>query len=224
METQLKVLLFDLDGTLVGGSYPSLWEVLKTHGFQPERKVELPSREKFRKFAHNHDSLFHLLEREGWGISGEKGKNMILEEMTAELYLREGVKDVLSKLKEKYTLNLCSDNEIGKKTVKKFHLTPFFDHLFISNEVGYLKDETGFWDQILDHYRSLSPSNFVIIGDDPIADIQVPKKLGMHTVLLPSIITVPEAYKTNSSQESYEPEYRLETISALPSLLEKKIG
>jgi putative hydrolase of the HAD superfamily len=92
----------------------------------------------------------------------------------------------IKKLKVKYliaTLANTSDKIFHKKVLKKTKLKEHF-HLHIdSDSAGIRKPDEKIFKIVLKHFK-VKPSEAVMIGDTPSADILGAKKLGMHTVLI----------------------------------------
>ena len=57
----------------------------------------------------------------------------------------------------------------------------YFKHRFLSEEIGVAKPALAFWKHCLD-FLSLSPSEVVMIGDSPSADIIGAHEAGITTV------------------------------------------
>ena len=90
---------------------------------------------------------------------------------------------VLEKAKEKGHTNIILSNNFPELEVitDALGITKFFDKLIVSGLVGYDKPRK----EIFDIAKSFYPGeDFVMIGDNPVADIVGGKAAGMTTVLV----------------------------------------
>jgi FMN phosphatase YigB (HAD superfamily) len=217
----IRYVIFDLNGTLVIGSYPSWREVLETKLGLERKGKEMLSLERLRFMAKGVQSFEEILLRL-YGVENPgEVKGRAFELYTSGIRLRENILEVLQKLGKKYRLILCSDTTgVAKGIVKKFKIKKYFTKLFYSCDMGSLKSERKFWTEVLANFPSSEPSEFLVIGDSPRSDVYWPKKLGMHTILIRSAISSPDDYvekPTGSIGE--EPEYAIETLKNLLNYL-----
>ena len=61
-------------------------------------------------------------------------------------------------------------------------ILPFFDDVFISDEVGAHKPSTDFFDKIANQVHDFHPSSALMIGDSLTADIQGGNNAGIDSV------------------------------------------
>jgi len=219
----IKYVIFDLNGTLVIGSYPSWREVLETRlGLQRKGDEEL-SLERLRLMAKGVQSFERALLRL-YGVENPREiKGRAFKLYTSSIGLRENAMDVLEKLGKRYRLILCSDTTgVAKEVVKKFDIEKYFTELFYSCDIGALKSEGKFWSEVLSNFPSSEPSEFLMIGDSPRSDVYWPKRLGMHTILIRGAISSPDDYveKPTGSKEE-EPEYAIETLKDILNYLDE---
>lgn len=55
-----------------------------------------------------------------------------------------------------------------------------YDEIFVSSEIGKSKAGKDLYKYILDKYQ-INPTNLLHIGDNPVSDVEIPKKLGIQT-------------------------------------------
>jgi len=219
----IKYIIFDLNGTLVVGSYPSWRQVFENRLGLERKGEEVLSLERLRLMAKGVQSFEEaLLGLYGVENPGEV-KGRAFELYTSSIGLRENAIHVLEKLGKKYRLILCSDTTgVAKEVVKKFNIEKYFTELFYSCDTGSLKSERKFWAEALSNFPSSEPSEFLVIGDSPRSDVYWPKRLGMHTMLIRGAISSPDDYiekPTGSIEE--EPEYAIETLKDLLNYLDE---
>jgi len=65
---------------------------------------------------------------------------------------------------------------------KKFGLEGFFFKHFYSCDIGYVKSDQQFWIKFLSDFQGWKAEEFVVVGDNPRADVFWPKHLGMGSI------------------------------------------
>jgi putative hydrolase of the HAD superfamily len=76
----------------------------------------------------------------------------------------------------------------GNADLKSIGLARFFAGSFAAREVGVLKPDPAVFRHVLSHTR-LDPDQVLHIGDDPIADVQGARNVGMHSLWINRIGT-----------------------------------
>lgn len=224
MRDKITYIIFDLNGTLVSGHYPSYLEALEKLGYEPGKEAEKQfTEEGAREIARGHTPLPHAIDRFAKGEDPVKAKRKIIDYMVTDIHLRKSTKQILDRLKGHYTLLLATDTTgVGKKVVEKFRFDNFFQEVFYSCDVGYLKNEEGFWKYILDRFPNVSPSECAVVGDNPATDIRIPNKLGMYTILISSSITTDRDYTAKPTENRHEtPNVTVEDLGALSQIFDE---
>jgi len=95
------------------------------------------------------------------------------------------VKEVLEKLKEKYTLILVSNTDCfsEKRVLEKFGLLKYFDKAFFSHEMGLLKTDKRFFDQVL-FDLNVPAEDCLMVGDSLQSDVHAAQQAGIKAVLI----------------------------------------
>lgn len=103
--------------------------------------------------------------------------------MLAEPY--QEVEEVLKDLKEKYTFILISNTDSFSidNVLDKFSLSGHFQKIFLSYEMGILKGEKNFLQQVLTE-TGLRIEDCVLVGDSIQSDMMAAKRLGMKAILI----------------------------------------
>lgn len=223
-----KVVIFDLDNTLIDfdamedGSLKASLKQLNVD-FNPEmidfyKKVN----KKLWMGVENKEYLkeeiltlrFKLLfEAYGIEASAEKMHHLFLDNMVDHLYMMDFSLEILDALKNKVVL-VCLTNGVKKAQVMKFKksgLDAYFDHVIISDEVGYHKPDVEifkYMEELIGKYKS---SEMIIIGDSLTSDIQGGINYGIKTVWF------------NKNKIEYDGEkifdYQIEKLSDLKDIL-----
>lgn len=100
-------------------------------------------------------------------------------------YTLPGASDLLSHLKQAGLTIIVATN--GTKSVQESRLagagiTPFFDQIFISEDVGYDKPDQRFFAPIFQAYPALTRANSLMIGDSLRSDILGARNAGLDNV------------------------------------------
>jgi|SRR3989344_1829016 len=97
----------------------------------------------------------------------------------------EEVQEELGKLKEEYKLILVSntDNFSINQVLDKFQLREYFDHVFLSYEVGLLKTDPKFLKKVLKETK-LAAEDCVLVGDSILSDMEAAREAGIKSVLM----------------------------------------
>ena len=125
--------------------------------------------------------------------------------------------DILQKINGRYTVSLVSnftDSKFLKKTLKELGITLFFDHIIISDDVGWRKPHPQIFKQFLES-SNVKANEAVFVGDNPEADVKGAKDLGIKTVLLkaPNII--------NLENIDVQPDFTVNSLTEFLELITK---
>ena len=129
-------------------------------------------------------------------------------------YFLPGAEEAVKRLHEKYRLFLVSN---GTAVVQQGRLTsanlyPWFEKVFISQEIGFNKPDKAFFDRCFAQIPDFDPSKALMVGDSLTSDIQGGINAGLRTVW------VNPAHKP---ADKIRPDYEIEGLSQLETLLEE---
>lgn len=101
-------------------------------------------------------------------------------------YRFKDLPEVLVELKRRgYRLIVTSDMYLGGDLIKRIlasaDVAQYFDQVYVSSDLGLLKREGGLFRHLL-KAESVKPNEVLHIGDNVMADIAVPKSLGIHVM------------------------------------------
>ena len=94
-------------------------------------------------------------------------------------------KEMLSSLKNLYPLGLLTNFTHGpaaREIIDDLGLSPFFDVVLISGELGYRKPHPFVFHQLIEHL-GVEKEQILYVGDDPEPDISGAQKAGLQPVL-----------------------------------------
>lgn len=197
MGMAFKVLLFDLDGTLLdfkqteetGLSYVftqfqipdpiacrKYYQQLNTQLWKGFEQDQYPKEYIFTQRFPMLLAHFHL-QRDGKAM-----------ERSYRSWLDQGcdlMKDalaVVSQLARNYELHIITNGYASTQhhRLEKSGLRPYFDHVFVSEEIGWQKPQRAYFEHVLNHLDQPKES-ILVIGDSLIADIGGAKQAGLAT-------------------------------------------
>lgn len=203
----MSIFCWDFDGTLAysehlwsGSVFRALNETVTNHNvtFQDIRRCNasgftwhIPEKdftgligEKWWEFmnAHFYNSFISLgISESDARAASEKVRDIIM--MPSNYNLFDDTVCTLKTAKEKGHTNIILSNNYPELQVitDALGITQYFDALIISGLVGYDKPRQEIFDIVKSYYKN---ENYVMIGDNPVADIQGGRAAGMTTVLV----------------------------------------
>lgn len=193
----MKTFIFDLDDTLINTKiyaeiYPEILNLIKDKGLDVDEEAK----------KHNISEESH-----GRYDSGDLCRELslvdeyykILEKQIAVVdVLHNEVKDVFEKLKgNKIGIASNSMRITIELYLNKYELN--VDFVFSQDEAGCKKNQQEFWEELIKSHN-LNPEECLVIGDNPIDDYEVPKKLGFKTLLMKNFSEVKTYINKNNIQ------------------------
>ncbi len=214
-----RCIAVDINGTLVEGYSYTAWEDVLEKGLKLTRREDSnPQLSWFRALIGL--ISFEEMVAEAYDVHGMSDvKARAYAIYMKDLKLREGCLDFLGSLRKRYELVVCSDTSGVTKTIsKKFGLERYFSRLFYSCDMGCVKSDISFWEIFLSSFPKMKPEDFVMIGDNPKADVHWPKTLGMDTILIEST-ELPPGKEWAGGNEADEPHVRVKMLGDISRLL-----
>jgi FMN phosphatase YigB (HAD superfamily) len=223
----IKGVLLDFGGTIVRGDLNkkefrrSLFNYFRSIGFHDTESCFLKTKrrmlEKLKKVRSLHKEI--RLEDLYQGMFFKLGLHPTKESIDYihDLYicsfnveLVDGVKKVLEYLSEKYTLAVVSNSmsNVARHAIKKLNLEKYFDTVVISRDLGIRKPDPEIFNYALNNL-GVENHEAVHIGDSLEEDVHGAQKAGMKAIWI----------KKADEDESLRPDYTVNTISELTSLL-----
>lgn len=149
---------------------------------------ELPTHKEY-----DMEQIFSLLIEMNHSISNELStevKDKLLEtyweNYISRCYVKEEVKEVLSRLANHFKLGVVSNFKVEKgieKLLKINEINNYFDFVITSVDNGWRKPHPNIYKEAIEKSHS-SPSEILFVGDDYINDFIEPKKYGIRSLLL----------------------------------------
>ena len=187
----VKAVIFDFWGTLVENG---VWSPIKQ--VQQILHIDLPfsdyvSRMEEAMMTKKFDSLREAFEAvcKEFKIDCDEAKMEALIGMWNKSWMLakpyEEVQEELENLRKEHTLILVSntDNFSINQVLDKFQLRQHFQHIFLSCELGLIKNDTKFLKKVLKEAK-LAASDCVLVGDSIHSDMEAAKEAGIKSVLM----------------------------------------
>ncbi len=217
----LKFLLFDLDDTLFDfhtGEANALSNALETFGIEPSRTLtdsyhhfngiywkKLERREVTREELKLHRFIDFI---------GENGLDADPHELSVYYEHQLGLQgiplpgsiELLEELKENYVICAVSNGiaEVQHSRLAISGLGKYFDHLFISEELGISKPDPRFFEKAFADIPGFRKEDSLLIGDSMTSDIQGGNNCGIRTVLYaPHSVPVSDTIRPDHIVKNY---------------------
>jgi putative hydrolase of the HAD superfamily len=238
----LKIIFFDVYQTLVSVDYSGnekAWDIfpkfLNTKGvlIDSAQLQKLLDQEKQKYYSSvddpemkfRHHNLFDLINAIFLNYNIKIGKDELFELIWRfrqahhpEVKLYPGVKDMLHELSLKYALAVASytQGSYMHKELEKLEILQYFSHFIFSSDIGYKKTDQEFYKICLQKTNN-KPEECLMVGDNYLQDVVIPKKLGLRAILIRN----PQTDKENIIGD-VRPDgiVKLEDISALPLIIQ----
>lgn len=96
-----------------------------------------------------------------------------LDALIASTHFLEGAEPLLSQLSSQFKLSVITNgiSYVQHSRLKRLNIGNYFQHVFISEEIGHSKPSEGFFNHVLDTLMDHPPQNILVIGDSLNADI-----------------------------------------------------
>ncbi len=195
----IKVVLLDVDNTIMDFHECARQSMEFT---AQELGVSFPENI-FSIFTEINNGLWHQVEREeitvdelhhirwnkifaaiGLDFDGWIFEQSFLKNIAKGSATVEGAEELVTYLKEKYTLCVASNAPYYQQTSRLTNagLLEAFDHLFISEKIGHAKPKKEFFDACFAALPGVSKEEVVMIGDSISADITGAHEYGLQTI------------------------------------------
>lgn len=224
----VEFLLLDLDDTVLDfqkGEEYGLRKTLLDAGIEPTeaicarysqinkaywKRLELGEVTREQVMVGRFETLYNELGVDADPLSSSAA---YMDNMSSVHFFLPGAEEAVKSLSKKYRLFLVSN---GTATAQHRRLTsaglyPYFEQVFISQEVGHNKPAKEFFDLCFARIPGFDPQKALIVGDSLSSDIQGGINAGIRTCW------VNPAHK--KAPESRRPDYEIESIVQLESLL-----
>ena len=179
----ITTFLLDLDDTIVDGKvyakiYPEILEMLKSKGIDLAQEVKKLGLKKNKFGRWDSGDLCRKLD-----LLNDYYQ-ILKPQIKLSFNLKEEIVPILKELKEK-RVGIVSNTMLRTIQIylKKYDLEKYFEFIFSFEDSEHRKDQQQCWQDLIKK-EHLNPKKCLVIGDDPIEDIEIPSKLGFKTLLI----------------------------------------
>ena len=197
---KISWLLFDADNTLLdftSASKASLWQSFEDYHLECDDQIYATYKEinsaVWSEFERGDitavelrrkrfDVLFNAKNIKG--IDPSQFSSSFLNNLILKSESYSGVDSLLASLRTKFRVSLVTNGlkEVQRPRLEKLNLTKYFDSIVVSDEIGVAKPDQKFFDHTFRSIDNPPPkSEVLIIGDNPISDIQGGQDYGIRT-------------------------------------------
>ena len=226
----VEFLLLDLDDTILDfakGEEYGLRKTLLEAGVEPTeatcalyskinkaywKRLELGEVTRQQVMLGRFETLYQEL---GVSADAERSAKSYMEHISSVHFFLPGAEESVKSLYKKYRLFLVSNGtaSVQHRRLASADLYPYFEKVFISQEIGYNKPAKEFFDLCFAQIPGFDPQKAMIVGDSPSSDILGGINAGIATCWVnPNRKPAPEGKRPN---------YEIESITQLEALLER---
>ena len=224
----IDTILFDLDNTLLDFSKAekeALSNALKKLDIVPTKEVialfsqinqeqwRLLEQKKITREQVKQGRFSLLFQRLGLSRSPQEAARIYESALSMEHPLMDGAWALLSRLFGQYRLYAVTNGtaSVQKSRLKASGIEPYFQDVFISEEIGVNKPDALYFSRCFAQIPSFLPAQAVIVGDSLTSDIQGGKNAGIRTIWFHP--------DSQPGRPDIVPDYEIRKLSELPSLL-----
>jgi HAD superfamily hydrolase (TIGR01549 family) len=185
----IKVLSFDVDGTLVDGKFADLfWNDGVPKLYAEKRGISFEEAKGYLQERYDEigdcDLRWYLPEYWFSELEIDANPQDLIKEYICEICIFPEVPEVLERLKERYTLIACSNapRMFLEESIKG--LCKYFNHTFSStSDFAMVKKLPDFYHNVFDALK-IKPEEMAHVGDHFEFDYEVPAKAGVKSFFL----------------------------------------
>lgn len=224
----INTILFDLDNTLLDFTKAeeiALARTLSELGINPEEKVtkryseinlkqwKLLEQQKITRSELKIRRYKLLFDEFGFDCSAEKAAKVYEQFLSEGHFFMENAEEVLTNLCEKYDMYITTNGiaKVQKGRIKSSGLKKYFKDIFISEEIGFDKPRTEYFEKCFEKIENFEKEKAVVIGDSLSSDIQGGINAGVKTVWFNP--------KREENSSSIKADYEISDLREIENLL-----
>ena len=224
------IVLLDLDDTLLDFHKAERIAISKTFvhfGIEPEEplisrysEINLEQWKRLERGEIDREQVlvgrFQILfDGLGLDCSSREAKNTYEKFLSQGHYFIPGAESLLEALREEYRLFICSNGTavVQEGRLKSAGIGPYFEEIFISEEIGYNKPSAAFFERCFEKIPDFCRERTAIIGDCLTSDILGGINAGIKTCWFNP--------QGRPGKEGIIPDYEISQLEQVPALLKK---
>lgn len=189
MLNKIKVISFDVDGTLVPSDFinavwmegiPSLYA--QKHNISFEKAYEIVTKAYDEVGEHRIEWYFldYWIKRFELNITKEE----LFNKYKDKVKVYKDAEETIRKLSNRYKLIISSNAEKDFILFQLKPLLPLFNHIFsATSDFNELKKSREFYERVC-KLLNIKPEEMVHVGDHPVFDYLNPREIGINAILL----------------------------------------
>ena len=223
-----ECLLIDLDDTILDfkkAEHIAVKKTLADFGIEPTDAVcqrysiinrqhwEAMERKEMTRQQVLEGRFATLFQELGVAVDAAECSRCYTQNLSVGHYYLPGAREAVEQLSEKYRLYITSNGTawVQRSRLSSTDIAPFFQDIFISQEIGFNKPAREFFDGCFARIPNFDPARTMIVGDSLSSDILGGKNAGIATCWVDP---------GQKSLGDIRPDYRIERLSQLEALLE----
>ena len=153
-----------------------------------------------------------LFKKKGMNLHPELVSKKYIASLSNCSFLLDGAKEIISFFCGKCQIALITNglSDVQHQRITNSIIAPFFEHIFISEEIGSAKPHPAIFAFALKHYPEIEKEETLIIGDNLNSDIKGGNDFGIHTCWFN-----PKKMKNNLP---FKPTYEIRNLMELKKL------
>ena len=137
--------------------------------------------------------------------------------------MEDYVPSILDRLRERYKLGMVSNFAYApglRRALRHFHITPFFDAIVISGELGFRKPHRRIFEEAL-AALAVRADESVFVGDSLKADVHGAGEVGFKTVLVENVGLRKNPFAIPGELDPFpvQPDFKIPCLANLPKVL-----
>lgn len=194
---RFPILWFDLDNTLLefsNSSHKAFSALCKEIGLEEQEdsyatyhKINKVEWKRFEQGEITQDQLKHsrfqnYFDHIGFDFNGLSANGIYLKHIIEFPFYVDGVEDLLEHVhKSGYTSSIVTNGmkEVQRPRINKCGWDHYFDHIFVSDEMGIAKPQVEYFNHCLKASGNPKKSDIIVIGDTLESDILGAKRAGI---------------------------------------------
>lgn len=223
-----EILLIDLDDTVLDfkkAEHIAVEKTLKEFGMEPTLEVcqrysainqlhwEALERKEMTREQVLVGRFAMLFAEHGFPVDATACARCYEKNLSAGHYFLPGAEETVISLSKKYRLFLVSNGtaRVQSKRLASAGIEPYFEKIFISQDVGINKPDKGYFDYCFARIPGFSHEKTLIVGDSLSSDILGGKNAGIATCWVNP--------RHKQAEPERAPDYEIESLSQLEALL-----
>ena len=156
-----------------------------------------------------------LFDELGLSLSGERARDLYEERLSHGHRFIDGAPELLEALHGPYRLYLASNGStlVQKGRLASAGIGPYFDGVFLSEELGCDKPQRGFFEACFARIPDFDPARALMVGDSLTSDIRGGLNAGLRTCWFNP--------KGKPPRPDIRADHEIRRLSELPPLLER---